>query len=190
MLGQNARKTIDRQARRIPPGSRRNGRLAGIRSESAPRRSERDWGDGQDDDDDPDSVLGVQVSIVDAMRSILASGVASGHGYAMSGSAGGGGMSGSGGSGASRGGGSAGGGPRGSAEGGASDDEDSGADPTLKNVDDTSGNSRGSYIDPEGRPAPKASEVGETGGGSATDVGGIGGSGGGSAMGGRGSSST
>jgi hypothetical protein len=186
MLGQNARKTNDRQARRIPPGSRRNGRLAGIRSESAPRRSDRDWGDGQDDDDDPDSVLGVQVSIVDAMRSILASGVASGHGahgYAMSG----GGISDD--SGASRGGGSAGGGPRGSTEGSASDDDDSEA-PTPKNVEDTSGNTRGSYIEPEGRPAPKVSDVGETGGGSATDVGGIGGSGGGSAMGGQGSSST
>ncbi|NUQ74402.1 MAG: hypothetical protein HUU21_12670 [Polyangiaceae bacterium] len=79
MLGQNARKTIDhRPARRIPPGSRRT--ASGIRSESAPRRSDRDWGDGQDDDDDePDSVLGVQVSIVEAMRSFMASGIA-GHG--------------------------------------------------------------------------------------------------------------
>jgi hypothetical protein len=190
MLGQNARKTNDRQARRIPPGSRRNGRLSGIRSESAPRRSDRDWGDEQDDDDDPDSVLGVQVSIVDAMRSILASGHSghAAHGYAMSGGGGGGGMSDD--SGASRGGGGAGGGPRGSAEGGASDDDDSEADPTPKNVDDTSGNTRGSYIDPEGRPAPKQSDVGETGGGSAADIGGIGGSGGGSAMGGQGSSST
>lgn len=74
MLGQNAQKTTDhRQARRVPPGSRRTG-LTGIRSESAPRRSDRDWGDGQDDEDDPDSVLGVQVSIVDAMRSMMASG--------------------------------------------------------------------------------------------------------------------
>jgi hypothetical protein len=124
MLGQNARKTTDRQARRVPPSVRRNGWFEGIRSDSAPRRSERDWGDGQDDDDDPDSVLGVQVSIVDAMRSIrsiMASGMAGGHGGDPVMASGGGG---------------------GTAEGGGTDDEGT-DDMTPKAVDDTSGSSRG-----------------------------------------------
>jgi hypothetical protein len=162
MLGQNARNPGDRHARRIIPSARGAVRSFGIRSESAPRRTERDWSDEQDDDDDPDSVLGVQVSLVDAMRSIRAAGVAGGHGGGAGGTAGGG-------AGDEAGGGSGrGGGRRGQAEDGGPLDEQ-GTNPVGGTT---------------------ASDVGETGGGSAADIGGIGGSGGGSAMGGQGDSST
>lgn len=79
MLAQNARKTTakERQSRRSLSGFRTDDRLLGLRSESPRRRPSRSRSPRLIDDDE--SVLGVDLSLVEAMRSIVAAGVATIH---------------------------------------------------------------------------------------------------------------